>query len=191
MPKDRISSLFLAEVRRDLLPYAGRVRRCLQLLSEREIWWRPNGASNSAGNLVLHLCGNMRQWILAGLGGEPDLRERDAEFAERGPNSKSAAGRKDYSRRGLLRRLDSTMRETDTVLRRLSPEALTRRYVIQGFQVTGLAAVAHVYSHFTYHAGQILYLTKLRHGRDLRFTKLPPQAKRSPDRQRAARKASR
>src|SRR5437867_7915143 len=69
--------------------YLPRIVDCLELLSEEEIWWRPNEASNSAGNLVLHLCGNVRQWIISGLGGEPDTRERDKEFAERGPISRS------------------------------------------------------------------------------------------------------
>ena len=91
------------------------------------------------------------------------MRERDAEFAARGG----------IPRRALLHGLRATFRETDAVLRRLSARSLSRRYVIQGFRVTGLAAVAHVYSHLTYHAGQILYITKLQRARDLRFTKLP------------------
>ena len=65
---------------------------CLEQLSEDEIWWRPNEASNSAGNLVLHLCGNMRQWIISGLGGAKDIRERDKEFSERGPMARGALG---------------------------------------------------------------------------------------------------
>jgi uncharacterized damage-inducible protein DinB len=165
MREDRLAELFLAEVRRDLRPYLRRIHSCLRLLIEKQIWWRPNPASNSAGNLVLHLCGNMRQWIISGLGGAPDVRDRDAEFAARSA----------HSRRALQDRLAVTFREADAVLRRVSPEALARRYVIQGFRVTGLAAVAHVYSHFSYHAGQIAYLTKLQQGRDLRLTKLPKQ----------------
>ena len=168
MDNPRIAALFLTEIRRDLRPYHRRIQHCLGLLSEEQIWWRPNRASNSAGNLVLHLCGNMRQWIISGLGGAPDLRARDAEFAARGG----------IPRRALLRRLDSTFREADAVLRRLPARSLSRRYVIQGYHVTGLAAVAHVYSHFTYHAGQILYIAKLQRARDLRLTKLPAKRKR-------------
>ena len=143
--------------------YLGDIVRCLSLLTEKEIWWRPNAASNSAGNLVLHLCGNVRQWIISGLGGAPDLRVRDREFSERGP----------IPRRVLVARLRATVSEASRVLRRLSPESLTRKYTIQGFRVTGLVAVAHVYEHFSHHAGQIIYITKLKRGTKLRFTRLP------------------
>ena len=165
MREHDMADLFRAAVRRDLREYLRRVNHCLRQLNERQIWWRANDASNSAGNLVLHLCGNMRQWIVAGLGGAPDARDRDAEFAARGGQSK----------RALLLLLANTFRETEGVLRRITPQALTRRYVIQGFHVTGLGAVAHVYFHFSYHAGQIVYLTKLQQGKDLRLTKLPKQ----------------
>ena len=177
MSDQRIAKLFLREVRRDLRPYLRRINRCLGLLSEEQIWWRPNPASNSAGNLVLHLCGNMRQWIISGLGGAPDARDRDAEFAARGALSRSSAHQKTGSRRALLRQLNATEREVEAVLRRLTAWNLARRYTIQGFQVTGLAAVAHVYSHFTYHGGQIAYLTKLQRGQDLRLTKLPADSR--------------
>src|SRR5690348_2492933 len=79
--------------------YLSRIVRCLRLLSEEEIWWRPNNASNAAGNIVLHLCGNIRQWIISGLGGEPDVREREKEFSERGP----------ISRRALVTQLKATV----------------------------------------------------------------------------------
>lgn len=86
-------ALALAEIcrkdaRSGLERYVPRIVRCLQLLSEKEIWWPPNDASNAAGNIVLHLCGNIRQWIISGLGGEPDVRAREKEFGERGPISR-------------------------------------------------------------------------------------------------------
>jgi uncharacterized damage-inducible protein DinB len=137
--------------------------QCLSQLTEEEIWWRPNPASNSAGNLVLHLSGNMRQWIISGLGGAGDVRVRDREFSERGP----------LPRRVLVTRLRTTVAEARRVLDRLPAGALARPYTIQGFRVTGLVAVAHVYEHFSHHAGQIIYITKLKRGRDLRFTRLP------------------
>jgi hypothetical protein len=159
----RIATLYLATARETLERYLPRIVRCLGELNERQIWWRPNAASNSAGNLTLHLCGNVRQWILSGLGGAPDVRRRDAEFAERGP----------MPRRVLVRRLQQTVREALRILRRLPPEALARHYRIQGFHVTGLSAVFNVTEHFAYHSGQIIYITKLRRSRDLRFTKFP------------------
>jgi uncharacterized damage-inducible protein DinB len=136
---------------------------CLQQLSEDEIWWRPNSASNSAGNLVLHLCGNVRQWIIAGLGGADYKRERDREFAERGP----------IPRQALVTQLRRTVRDASRVIVRLSDESLSRKYEIQGYHVTGLDAAFHVAEHFGYHTGQIIYITKLERARDLRFTRLP------------------
>jgi hypothetical protein len=164
----RIAKLFLAAARNDVARYLGRTIRCLRLLTEEEIWWRPNAASNSAGNLVLHLSGNLRQWIISGLGGAPYVRVRAEEFS----------ARRVLPRRVLVAQLTETVREACRVLRRLPPEALTRKYRIQGFRVTGLAAVAHVYFHFAHHAGQIIYLTKFKRGRDLRLTKLPHVSKR-------------
>jgi len=164
----RIAKLFLAEAQKDIERYLRRTVHCLQLLSEEEIWWRPNAASNSAGNLVLHLSGNIRQWIISGLGGAPDARTREEEFSARGQ----------FRRRALVTRLNQTVREACRVLQRLPPQALTRQYRIQGFRVTGLAAVAHVYFHFSHHAGKIIYLTKLKRARDLRLTKLPASAEK-------------
>jgi uncharacterized damage-inducible protein DinB len=162
------ADLFLREARKNFQRYLPRIVRCLDLLTDEEIWSRPNAASNSAGNLVLHLSGNIRQWIISGLGGVPDVRERDKEFSERGP----------VPRRTLVARLRATVGEACRVLNRLPAEALTREHTIQGFRVTGLAAVSNVFQHFSYHAGQIIYLTKLQRGQDLRFTKLPAAKKR-------------
>jgi uncharacterized damage-inducible protein DinB len=160
----RATSLFLANARNLLakqnLP---RIVRCLQQLSEEEIWWRPNPASNSAGNLVLHLCGNVRQWIISGLGGAEDRRERDREFAERGP----------IPRKALVTQLRRTIRDACRVLGRLSDDSLSREYKIQGYRVSGLDAAFRVAEHFGYHTGQIIYITKLKRAQDLKFTRLP------------------
>lgn len=143
--------------------YLPRIVRCLEELSPEQIWWRPNPASNSVGNLVLHLMGNVRQWIMGGLGGAPDVRERDKEFAERGP----------LPRRVLVGRLRRTVKEACRVLRKLSAEDLAHDYSIQGFRVRGFAAAFHVAEHFSHHAGQIILMTKMLTGRDLEFTHLP------------------
>jgi hypothetical protein len=164
---------FLAVAQHTLLKqYLPRIEKCLSRLSEEEIWWRPNPASNSAGNLVLHLCGNVRQWIISGLGGAEDIRVRDREFAEHGP----------VPREMLIAELRRTVREACRVLARLSDDSLSRKYAIQGFHVTGLDAAFTVAEHFGYHAGQILYITKLRQGEDLKFTHLPAikKARRRP-----------
>jgi uncharacterized damage-inducible protein DinB len=161
----QLANVFLADSQRLLakehLPH---IVNCLGQLSEKDIWWRPNGASNSAGNLVLHLCGNVRQWIVSNLGENPDMRDRDREFAERGP----------LPRKILVARLKGTIREACEFLDRLPEATLSSKFVIQGLHVTGLEAVAHVVEHFAYHAGQIVYITKLKRGKDLKFTNLPP-----------------
>jgi hypothetical protein len=146
-----------------LKKYLPRIVRCLELLSEEELWWRPNGASNAAGNIVLHLCGNIRQWILSGLRGGRDVRERDEEFAERGP----------ISRETLIARLTDTVEEACRVIETIPISTLLREFDIQGYHVTGVTAVVSVYEHFAYHAGQIIYLTKLKREEDLQFTQLP------------------
>src|SRR5215831_16847283 len=126
--------------------YMPRIVKCLELLDEHEIWWRPNAASNTVGNLVMHLCGNVRQWMISGLGGKPDVRERDEEFAEDGP----------ISRRKLIAKLKQTVEEARQTLDSLSAETLAKEFAIQGYRVSGRTAVASVYEHFAYHAGQII-----------------------------------
>jgi len=144
--------------------YLPRIAACLRELSADQIWWRPNSASNSVGNLVLHLEGNVRQWIVSGLGSAPDRRVRDLEFSEAGP----------IPSQRLVARLRRTVTEAGRVMGKLDGEALARTYSIQGFRVTGLRAVFHVAEHFSHHAGQIILLTKLLVGKDLNFTRLPP-----------------
>lgn len=162
--RSRTANMFLANSQ-DILAKQNlpRIVKCLQQLSEEEIWWRPNPASNSVGNLVLHLCGNVRQWIISGLGGEKDRRERDREFAEQGP----------VAREVLITQLRRTVREACRVLTRLSDESLARKYKIQGYRATGLEAAFHVSEHFGYHTGQVIYITKLKRAQDLKFTRLP------------------
>src|SRR5580704_8382755 len=160
---DEIARLFLKEADGRFKQYLSRILRSLNELSDEEIWWRPNEASNSAGNLALHLSGNVRQWIVSGLGGAADVRKRDLEFGERGP----------LPRRELAARLRKSVGEARRVLRRLTEADLKHKHTIQGFHVTGLEAVSHVYEHFSHHAGQIIYITEMQKGKDLRFTKLP------------------
>jgi uncharacterized damage-inducible protein DinB len=160
--------LALAEhsLRRHHLP---RIERCLAMLSNRQIWWRPNESSNSAGNLALHLAGNVRQWIVAGLGGAADARQRYLEFSERGP----------VPRDRLVRTLRSAVLDACAVIRRLTPAELEARYTIQKLPVTGLNALLHVVEHFAFHSGQVVFITKQLQSRDLRFTHLPSDMRAS------------
>ena len=155
-----VERAFLEESRRYLTrEYAVKIRLCLDDLTDDDLWWRPNEQSNSIGNLLLHLAGNIRQWIVSGVGGAPDQRRRQAEFDERGP----------MPREELLRRFDEAMAEADAVLRGLDPAVLGESRLIQGRETNVLRAVYHVVEHFGMHTGQIVYITKLRTGRDLAF----------------------
>jgi uncharacterized damage-inducible protein DinB len=139
--------------------YVPKIERCLERLSDEQIWWRPNEESNSIGNLVLHLCGNARQWIVSGVGGEADGRQRDAEFAQR----------EVMPRDELLGLLRVTFEDVARVLCSLQPERLLERRTIQGSDVDLLQAIFHVTEHFSMHTGQIIMLTKMLTDTDLRF----------------------
>lgn len=162
---------FLAEAQRLLEKhYLPRIAQCLKQLGEEDLWWRPNPASNSAGNLTLHLAGNVRQWIVSGLGGKPDFRNRDREFQEQGP----------IPGRLLLGVLRKSVRDACAVLGALDPAGLGTVFKVQKFRITGFQAVSHVTDHFAYHSGQIAFITKLRLGQDLGFTRLPGVGARQP-----------
>ena len=131
-----------------------RALKCLDMLSETEIWLRPNGVSNSVGNLVLHLCGNARQWILAAMTQQPYLRNRDAEFDEMGPLPTDA----------LHAALLSLSEELSQAIGSFSPDQLTATYRVQGFDETGIGILVHVAEHFSYHVGQITWFVKAHTG---------------------------
>lgn len=140
----------------DFMP---KIRKCVDLLDEEDIWWRSHENNNSVANLTLHLSGNVTQWIVSGLGCAPDFRERSKEFSERSPISKQK----------LLLKLEAAVSEADQVLSVFPVDQLRVERVIQGYQTTGLKAVFQVVEHFSYHTGQIVYITKLRKGIDLKF----------------------
>lgn len=136
-----------------------RVRQCLAELTEEQIWDRPNTNSNSVGNLVLHLEGNVRQWIISGLGKQADTRKRQSEFDERGPLPTSS----------LLKHLDQLEIETTKVLDEVTSEDLLQVHSVQGFQESGLSIITHVIEHFSYHVGQISYVVKAQNDIDLKY----------------------
>jgi uncharacterized damage-inducible protein DinB len=155
-----VSSAFLGHARNFLLDdYLPKIERCLERLTDEQVWWRANEESNSIGNLILHLCGNARQWIISGIGSAPDKRVRDAEFAQR----------EVITRDELVNLLRSTLAEVGTVLQTLDPATVLDRRNIQAHDVDILEAVFHVTEHFSMHAGQIFLLTKLLTATDLRF----------------------
>jgi uncharacterized damage-inducible protein DinB len=136
-----------------------RIETCLGELSEEQVWARGKESENAVGNLVLHLSGNVGQWIVSTIGGQLDQRVRDAEFAARGGARKAE----------LAARLHSTMEAALQVIGGLREEQLAARHVIQGYDVSVLEAIYHVVEHFSMHTGQIIFITKLLTTADLGF----------------------
>jgi hypothetical protein len=158
--KTGVAALFLEHSQRKLFAeWWPRLRSIVESLTDQQLWWRPNEASNSIGNLLLHLNGNVRQWIVASFNRQEDGRNRPAEFAETagGPASE------------LLRGLGTTMDDAAAVLARLTEADLCAPMEIQGYRVTGLVAVYQVVEHFGLHYGQIVYIAKAMQGKDLGF----------------------
>lgn len=159
-PVTTATTLFLDFSRHKLLDqYWPRLRHCVESLTDEQVWWRPNPSTNSVGNLLLHLNGNVTQWLVAPFNRLEDTRERPAEFNER----------KLIPASDLLTQLEMTMQAAAEVLSRLVETDLLTHFEIQGYRVTGLAAVYQVVEHFALHYGQILYVTKTLRGEDLGF----------------------
>lgn len=157
---EKFRDLLVEEVRRRMLGEGiPRIKKCLAELTTEEVWYRPNEHSNSVGNLVLHLCGNVRQWLLAGLGGHADLRQRQAEFDERGPLPVAE----------LVTRLDALATDVEATLASLTPEQVLQPVEIQGFSETGVSVLVHVVEHFSYHTGQITFFTKWKKDMDMGY----------------------
>jgi uncharacterized protein DUF1572 len=162
-PSPDVSSEYIGYCRTRLLKeYLPRIRVCLEALDESDVWWRAHETDNSIGNLILHLSGNVRQWIVSGLGGEADGRNRPGEFSERGPIPKAE----------LLKQIESTLKEADRVLMEFDRSRLLEVRHFQKWDHTCLYAVSHIVEHFAQHLGQIIYITKLRTGKDLKFFNL-------------------
>ncbi len=136
-----------------------RISKCAELLTEQEIWERPNGSSNSIGNLILHLNGNITQYILSSLGGRGDNRERDQEFRT-DVNPKSDT---------ILDGLRSTISDSIEIIRDLSEEEFVKIRSVQGFELSGQGIIIHVVEHLSYHTGQIAFWTKALKNKDLGF----------------------
>lgn len=157
---DHIASGFLAHSRWLLVTeYPTKLRACVEALPADALWRRPAPGANAIGNLLLHLNGNVRQWIISGVGGAQDVRERDAEFA----------ALEGVTAAELMAKLEHTLNQADAVLERLTPDDLLSRRSIQSREVTVLEAVYHVTEHFGMHTGQVILLTKMIAPGTLRF----------------------
>jgi uncharacterized damage-inducible protein DinB len=131
--------------------YPTKIRAAVEALPAERLWWRPHEQANSVGNLLLHLSGNLRQWIISGVGRAPDVRKRNMEFAARGGAPAAQ----------MLDMLDATVREADAVIRGLTPSELLERRSIQGRDTTVFEAIYHVVEHFAGHTGQIILMAKM------------------------------
>ena len=136
-----------------------RIEKCLAKLSDEELWRKPNKNSNSMGNLVLHLSGNVRQYIISGVGGEKDTRERDLEFD---PSNI-------IPREELLEKLDQTLKEANSKIDDLNESDLSKPREAQGMSHSCLSIIIHVIEHFSYHVGQITYYTKFLKDMDMAY----------------------
>jgi len=155
-----LAGVFLEFSRKKLLEqYWPRLRACVEPLTVEQVWWRPNPASNSIGNLILHLNGNVGQWLVASFNKVEDRRDRPSEFAAESGISVTE----------LLERLGATMQEASATLARLTTDELLAPYQIQGYHVRGLDAVYQVVEHFGLHYGQIAYIAKTLLAQDLGF----------------------
>ena len=136
-----------------------RIKNCLERLSETEVWQKPNEASNSIGNLILHLCGNITQYIIASLGNTEDQRTRDLEFSTTGGFSKAV----------LLEKIEDVVKNATEVIEKCEAEDLLKVRSVQGFEFSGIGIIIHVVEHLSYHTGQIAFWTKYIKGEDLGF----------------------
>ena len=132
---------------------------CLDELDDTDTWKRPNEHSNSVGNIILHLCGNIRQYAISSLGNIEDVRERDKEFSATGGHSKAE----------LIRKLITTVEEAKIVIQSATSNELMRKRQVQGYHQTGIGIILHVTEHYSYHTGQIIFWTKLLKNKDMAF----------------------
>lgn len=157
-----LAASLLADAREFLLEdYLPKIARCLEELDEESVWWRPNPESNSIGNLILHLDGSTRMWVLGVACNRSIVRDRAAEFSEQGPIAKSA----------LLAHLRSTLAEVAEALETLDESVMFERRQASKEEVTVLWAILHAVEHFAMHTGQIIVLTKIRTGSALHLSR--------------------
>jgi hypothetical protein len=163
MTPDELAAAIGAAAAHELDSALARIRHCLEQLNDEQVWHRAQPGLNSIGNLILHLCGNLRQWIVAGIGGAPDVRTRPAEFTERGPIPKDQ----------LLHGLETVIAAAKRVLAGVDSRQLTGLRRIQGFDMTGVAAIFDSVPHFRGHTQEIVHMTRLQLGDAYQFAWTP------------------
>ena len=163
MTADELAAVVGTAAAHELESALSRIKHCLGQLHDEQVWWRSQPSLNSIGNLILHLCGNVRQWIVAGVGGASDVRNRPAEFAERGP----------IPNEELVRRLEAVVEEAKRVLAGADARQLAEVRRIQGFDVSGAVAIFDSVPHFRGHTQEIVHMTRLLLGDAYKFAWSP------------------
>jgi len=158
-----VSKALVSGARHQLDEGLAKIEHCVAQLSDEQLWWRPRPDMNSIANLMLHLAGNLRQWIISGTGGAPDVRDRPGEFAERSGSPKAE----------VLAKLKDVVSQCDAILARLGPDELVARKRIQGFDVTVTDAIFDVVPHFRGHMQEIIHMTRTQLGERYRFKFVP------------------
>lgn len=149
-----IGRAFLEESRYRAVKARDRIDHCLRQLEEDELWWSPGEGSNCVGVIIQHLVGNLRQWIISGVGGEADIRDRPREFRVEEKTPKTV----------LHARLNDILNQVIGTYSRVDPSQLLQRRRIQGFDESVLGAIYQTMTHLDLHAGQISYITRLKRG---------------------------
>ena len=135
------------------------IKKSLSDISDEEVWQKPNSSLNSIANLMLHLCGNISQYIISSLGENEDKRNRDAEFSATGGLTKAE----------LLKKLEDVVDTAKRVIFDATPNQLVRMRSVQGFTFSGVGIILHVVEHYSYHTGQIAFWVKQLKNTDLGF----------------------
>lgn len=128
-----------------------KIRHCVGQLNEEQVWFRPERSLNSIGNLLLHLCGNLNQWVTCGVGGKTDERDREREFSADGTHSADE----------LIKLVEQAIAAATTTIKGIDEQSLLESRSIQGFRVSGMGAIMHSVPHFVGHTHQVIYLTRL------------------------------
>jgi hypothetical protein len=166
MSADQLPDIFIAAARKTLSEGMHKLEHCAAQLSEEQFWWRPRPEMNSIANLMLHLSGNLRQWVIAGIGGAADTRNRPAEFSDDSRRPKAQ----------IIERLRLTVNEADQVLAKLRADELISPRRIQGFgssHDTVTRAISHTISHFRGHVQEIIHMTREQLGEKYTFDFIP------------------
>jgi hypothetical protein len=158
-----VGEAFAEAARASLRGRVQKITHCVDQLSDEQVWQRPRPEMNSIANLLLHLTGNLRQWIVSGVGGSPDVRHRPSEFSDRSMKPKQE----------LLKGFQAVVEQCDEVLAHLSPESLLETRRIQGFDVQVLAAIFDTIAHLQGHVQEIIHMTRAMKGNEYKFDFVP------------------